>query len=140
MVAVRAGRRSGMHKSRIGGIFIDHPASSFEASLRFWLAATGRELEPGAEKDDPYRSLGLFGGDVVVEVQRVGEGTGPRVHLDVDTDDVEAEVQRLEALGARRLQSQDNGRFWQMVDPGGLVFCVIPPHTPDFDEQATVWP
>jgi hypothetical protein len=27
-----------------------------------------------------------------------------------------------------------------MVDPGGLVFCVIPPHTPDFDEQATVWP
>jgi Glyoxalase-like domain len=64
------------------------------------------------------------------------------VHLDIDTDDVEAEaeVQRLEALGARRLESKDNGRFWQMVDPGGLVFCVIPPHTPDFDQQATVWP
>jgi hypothetical protein len=76
--------------------------------------------------------LGLFGGDVVVEVQRVGGDTRSRVHLDVDTDDVEAEVQRLEALGARRLQSQDNGRFWQMVDPGGLVFCVIPPHTPGF--------
>jgi hypothetical protein len=129
-----------MHKSRIGGIFIDHPASSFEASLRFWLAATGRELEPGAEQEDPYRSLGLFSGDVLVELQRVGDGTGPRVHLDIDTDDVEAEVQRLEALGAKRLQSQDDGRFWQMVDPGGLVFCVIPPHTPDFDEQATVWP
>jgi hypothetical protein len=139
MVVMLTGTRSGMHKSRIGGIFIDHPASSFEASLRFWLAATGRELESGAEEDDPYRSLGLFGGDVVVEVQRVGEETAPRVHLDVDTDDVEAEVRRLEALGARRLQSQDNGRFWQMVDPGGLVFCVIPPHTPDFDEQATVW-
>lgn len=129
-----------MHKSRIGGIFIDHPPSSFEASLRFWLAATGRELSPGAEAEDPYASLGLFGGDVVVELQRVGDGTQPRVHLDVDTDDVPAEVARLKALGARRLSDQDGGRFCQMVDPGGLVFCVIPPHTPDFEEQAVVWP
>jgi hypothetical protein len=51
--------------------------------------------------------LGLFGGDVVVELQRVGDGTEQRVHLDIDTDDVEAEVQRLEMLGARRLQDQD---------------------------------
>jgi hypothetical protein len=129
-----------MHKSRIGGIFIDHPPSSFEASLRFWLAATGRQLGPGPDGEDPYRSLGLFGGDVDIELQRVGDGTEPRVHLDVDTDDVEAEVARLEALGARRLREGDGGRFWQMVDPGGLVFCVIPPHTPDFDEKATVWP
>ncbi len=129
-----------MHKSRVGGIFIDHPPSAFEASLRFWLAATGRRPEPDEDTGDPYRSLGLFGGDVVIELQKVGEGTAPRVHLDIDTDDVEAEVARLEALGAKRLESQDNGRFWQMVDPGGIVFCVIPPHTPDFDEQATVWP
>jgi hypothetical protein len=129
-----------MHKSRIGGIFIDHPASSFEASLRFWLAATGREPDPGTDPDDTYQPVGRFGGEVLVELQRVGDGTEPRVHLDVDTDDVEAEVRRLEALGARRLRSEDGGRFWQMVDPGGIVFCVIPPHTPDFDEQATVWP
>jgi hypothetical protein len=129
-----------MHKSRIGGIFIDHPASSFEASLRFWLAATGRNPDPDADPDDTYQSLGLFSGDVLIDLQRVGDGTEPRVHLDIDTDNVEAEVQRLEALGARRLQSQDDGRFWQMVDPGGVVFCVIPPHTPDFDEQATTWP
>jgi hypothetical protein len=129
-----------MHKSRVGGVFIDHPPSSFEASLRFWLAATGRRPEPGAEPDDPYRSLGLFGGDIVVKLQRVGADTQPRVHLDIDTDDVDAEVARLEALGARRLRLGDDGRWWQMVDPGGLVFCVIPPHTPDFEEQATVWP
>ncbi|MGA8115622.1 MAG: VOC family protein [Actinocatenispora sp.] len=129
-----------MHKSRIGGMFIDHPPAAFEASLRFWLAATGREPGPDKGQNDPYHSLGVFGGDVVVMLQRVGEGTTPRVHLDIDTDDVEAEVRRLEALGARRLESQDDGRFWQMVDPGGLVFCVIPPHTDDFDEQATVWP
>ena len=125
-----------MHKSRIGGVFIDHPASSFEASLAFWAAAMGRK----PEANEPYQSLGRFDGQIVVELQRLDDDSGPRVHLDVDTDDVEAEVARLEALGAKRLRPSEDGGFWQMVDPGGLVFCVIPPHTPDFDEQATVWP
>lgn len=136
-----------MHKSRIGALFIDHPKTSFEASLAFWVAATGRRGEAASDAarrrtrpDDPYRSLGLFAGSTLVELQAVGEGTAPRVHLDIDTDDVEAEVRRLEALGATRLQAYDGGRYWQMADPGGLVFCVIPPHTPDFDEQATTWP
>jgi hypothetical protein len=118
-------------------LFIDQPASAFEASARFWAAATGRE--PNAERptEPPYVSLGYFHGSLAVELQRTGEGTQPRVHLDIDTDDVEAEVRRLEALGATRLEQ--HGDYWQMVDPGGVVFCVIPPHTPDFDEHATVW-
>ncbi|MGH3367197.1 MAG: VOC family protein [Nocardioidaceae bacterium] len=126
-----------MHRSRIGALFIDHPASSFDESLRFWAAATGRE--PNAERpaEPPYTSLGYSHGDLLVELQRTGEGTPPRVHLDIDTDDVEAEVRRLEALGAQRLEQ--HGDYWQMADPGGLVFCVIPPHTPDFAERATVW-
>lgn len=126
-----------MHKSRIGGIFIDHPAESFEASREFWAAAMGRDAS--SEDEGTYSSLGTFGGEVVVELQKLDDDTAPRVHLDVDTDDVDAEVARLEALGAKRLRSCDNGRYWQMVDPGGLVFCVIPPHTSDFDEQATRW-
>ncbi|SDR94649.1 VOC family protein [Microlunatus soli] len=125
-----------MHKSRIGGIFIDHPATSFEASRAFWAAAMGRT---GEQDCDPYFSLGTFSGQIVIELQRLEDDTGPRVHLDVDTDDVDAEADRLETLGARRLRSCDAGRYWQMVDPGGLVFCVIPPHTTDFDEQATRW-
>lgn len=133
------GSVSRMHKSRIGGLFIDHPPESFEASLAFWAAATGREPERRDDPDHPYRSLGRFDGELLVELQRVGEGTEPRVHIDVDTDDVEAEVARLEKLGAKRLREVEDGRFWQMVDPGGIVFCVIPPHTPDFDEKATVW-
>ncbi len=128
-----------MHRSRIGGIFIDHPAASFAASLAFWAAAMGVDPESVSDEDDPFRSLGRFDGQMVIELQRVGDGAAPRVHLDIDTDDVEAEVARLEALGARKLKAGDNGRFWQMVDPGGIVFCVIPPHTPDFAEQAKVW-
>jgi hypothetical protein len=126
-----------MHRSRIGAVFIDHPASSFDASVEFWAAATGREPNAERQANPPFTSLGYSHGDVLVELQRTGEGTSPRVHLDIDTDDVEAEVQRLEALGARRLERY--GDYWQMVDPGGLVFCVISPHTPEFEEQAAVW-
>jgi len=62
----------------------------------------------------------------------------PRVHLDIETDDVEAEVARLEGLGAVRARKM-NG-YWIMRDPAGLVFCVVPPQTPDFPGDATVWP
>lgn len=129
-----------MHRSRIGGIFIDHPASSFAASVAFWAAATGVEPKSTDVQGDPYRELGRFTGELLIDLQCVGADTTPRVHLDIDTDDVEAEVQRLETLGARRLRCCDDGRYWQMLDPGGIVFCVIPPHTPDFAEQAKVWP
>lgn len=84
--------------------------------------------------------MGLLGGEAVVELQRLDDDSPPRVHLDIDTDDVEAEVARLEGLGATRLRRDEGGTFWQMRDPGGLVFCVIPPHTDDFESRATKWP
>ena len=58
-----------MHKSRVGALFIDHPPSSFEASLRFWAAATGREAERDTPADYPYRSLGVFSGELLIELQ-----------------------------------------------------------------------
>ena len=36
-----------------------------------------------------------------------------------------AEVARLEGLGATRHRDMGPGRFWQMLDPAGLVFCVV---------------
>ena len=59
-----------MHRSRIGALFIDHPTSSFEKS---WAAVTGRPLEERADTEHPYRSLGLFDGRLLVEMQHVGE-------------------------------------------------------------------
>src|SRR4051794_19253213 len=71
--------------------------------------------------------------------QRTGEGTAPRWHVDIETDDIPAEVARLEALGARRLA--DMGRFWQLTDPAGLVFCVVGIQTgAEFERYATTWP
>ncbi len=60
-----------------------------------------------------------------------------RVHLDIETDDVEAEVKRLEALGAERVRPEQT--WWIMRDPSGQPFCVVPPQSPDFPKDAITW-
>jgi len=126
-----------VHRSRIGIVLIDVPDPAYQGSLAFWEAATGAEAVPA--DDGPYASLGRLGGsDLKLEAQRVGADTPPRLHLDVETDDVEAEVARLEALGATRHSDEDG--FWQVLDPAGMVFCVVPVQTEDFAASATTWP
>lgn len=125
-----------MHRSRIGILLVDVPEPDHDTALAFWAGAVGTEPVPG---DGPYWSLGALGGTgMKLELQRCGPGTPARLHLDVETDDVEAEVARLEALGARR--HSDQGGFWQMLDPAGMVFCVVPVQTGDFAAHATEWP
>jgi hypothetical protein len=60
------------------------------------------------------------------------------VHLDIESDDVDAELQRLEALGARRTVPVDeNG--WILEDPCGNELCVLSPRTPGFPERSLEW-
>ena len=50
-----------------------------------------------------------------------------RAHLDIIADDIEAEANRLEALGAARLRGlqEEHGYRWiPMADPEGNEFCV----------------
>jgi Glyoxalase-like domain len=124
------------HRSRLSILLLDLPPEHAAAGTAFWSAATGREVrrDPAAEQ---WGSLGSFAG-FSVEVQRTGEGTPPRWHVDIETDDVPAEVARLEALGATR--HRDMGSFWQLLDPAGLVFCVVGVQTgEDFDRHAVTW-
>jgi hypothetical protein len=60
-----------------------------------------------------------------------------RVHLDIETDDVEAETSRLEGLGARRIAKVKT--WWVMEAPTGQRFCVVRPQRADFEENANVW-
>ena len=85
--------------------------------------------------------VGLPGGDFVLVAlegwpalgfQRVDEPTPGknRVHLDLMAADLEAEVQRLIALGATApgRHSVDEGFRWViMADPDGNAFCVAAP-------------
>ena len=126
-----------MHRSRIGIVLIDHPASDWERALAFWAGVQGVEpTQP--DEDAEYRSLGSIG-SVGLESQRVGEGTTARVHLDIETDDLAAEVARVVALGASVLEERDG--YTIMLDPGGLVFCVVPVQTGEaFAREARTWP
>jgi hypothetical protein len=128
------------HRSRLSILLLDLPPEHHTAGRDFWSGATGRPAQPDAT-DEKWSSLGSFADGWHVEVQRTGEGTPPRWHVDIESDDVEAEVSRLEALGATRHRYVEDGRFWQLLDPAGLVFCVVGVQTgDDFEKYAVTWP
>lgn len=129
-----------MHRSRVGVVLIDHPAGTYDAAAAFWAGARGSERGPaGPPEDNPYESLTPLPGGVMLELQRTREGTPARVHLDIETDDVAAEIDRVVALGATVVQRHE--QYAVLTDPGGLVFCVVPVQTgAQFDEHATTWP
>lgn len=127
-----------MHHSRISTLLIDVPAGQAASSATFWSAALGVEARevPGEEE---FTSLPNAVPGLVTAVQSLGEGTA-RYHLDIETDDVEAEGRRLVALGARELSRWDEGRRLEV--PGGQLVCVIPVHSDrdTFLDNAQVWP
>lgn len=125
-----------MHRSRIGVILIDIPSQDFGSGLDFWSAATGRAAIP--EPSGPYTSLGTLPGGLQFALQELGPNTPTRLHLDIETDDVTAEIARLRTLGATVDTHYETHAV--LRDPAGLIFCVVPVQTEDFDEHATTWP
>lgn len=126
-----------MHRSRLGTVVID--CDDFDAGIRFWAGVLGVP-DDAILREDPYASLGHVAGDLRVLIQRVPEPktAKTRLHLDLETDDLDAEVARVEALGATKQRSLDEGA-WVMEDICGNEFCVIPPETPGFPERAVTW-
>src|SRR5919206_2010362 len=112
------------HRSRLAILLLDLPPEHHVVGTGFWSAATGHPVEPDPTDQD-WHSLGSFADGFHLEVQRTGAGTPPRWHVDIETDDIDAEVARLEALGATRHRYVEDGSFWQLLDPAGLVFCVV---------------
>jgi predicted enzyme related to lactoylglutathione lyase len=124
------------HRSRLCHVIVDVPASEYERATGFWSAALGR---PATHPDDApeYVELGEVTPGVQFDVQSVGEATS-RIHLDIETDDVEAEVARLVGLGATEV-SRPPG-WVVMRDPAAAIFCVVPVQLPEsFEAHATRW-
>ena len=124
------------HKSRLAAFVIDCKATDIAEAARFWSAALGYELRPKQEEASPlYREM-LTGPDGLhLEVQQVKHDS--RVHLDIESDDVDAEVRRLEALGAtivRRVHT-----WCVMQAPTGQRFCVVRAQSKDFAARANAW-
>jgi predicted enzyme related to lactoylglutathione lyase len=126
-----------MHKSRLAGFIIDCQTDDLDAAAKFWSQALGYGLPASqtAASGGQYRTLETGPGGLHIEVQQVEHPS--RVHLDIETDDIEAEVQRLEKLGARRVKQLNT--WWVMEAPTGQRFCVVRPQSPDLAAKGNAW-
>ena len=126
-----------MHKSQLAGFIIDCKTDDLDAAAGFWGQALGYELTRSNDPDDEnYVELETGPDEVHVEVQRVNHPS--RLHLDIETNDIEAEVARLEQLGAKRVEQVK--RWWVMEAPTGQRFCVVTPQRANFSATANEWP
>lgn len=125
-----------MHKSQLGGFIIDCQTDDLDGASAFWAAALGLEAEsPESVESSHYRNLLTRPDELAIEVQKVEHAS--RVHIDIETDNIEAEVKRLESLGAKRLSDI---RGWVVMQaPTGQRFCVIQPQRANFEAMANRW-
>ena len=125
-----------MHKSRLAGLIIDCETDDLESAARFWGQALGAPPNSSASTaSSPYVTLQVPEGEPYLEVQSVDHAS--RVHIDIESDDIEAEVSRLESLGATRVSDV---RSWVVMEaPTGQRFCVVPVVRAGFSESANKW-
>ena len=125
-----------MHRSRLGTVVIDCQTADLDRAAEFWAKALNRRAsKPQDPADQNYRELQTPPGEIVVAVQEVQHPS--RVHIDIETDNLDAEVARLEKLGARRIAFVK--RWWVMEAPTGQRFCVVRPQRADFANGANEW-
>jgi predicted enzyme related to lactoylglutathione lyase len=126
-----------MHKSQLAGFIIDCQHGDLDDAAAFWGAALGLPRRAStAPADENYRLFETGANGLHIEAQRVDHES--RVHLDIETDDIEAEVARLEQLGARRIRQVRT--WWVMQAPTGHRFCVVRKARANFDAEANRWP
>jgi hypothetical protein len=126
-----------MHRSRVYAILIDAPVADAARAVAFWSAALGTPASavPGEEQ---FTVLADALPGLVTAVQAVHDA--PRYHIDVETDDVDAEVARLLALGATAVSRWLDCHVLRA--PGGHLLCVIPVHSDPavFADRSRAWP
>lgn len=124
------------HYSRLCAVLIDCNTADVDQAAAFWAAALGRPIDhghPGTRGN--YRMLETPPDEPIVQVQRVEHES--RVHLDIETDDIPAEVARLEKLGATVVQHLE--RWVVMQAPTGQRFCVVRIQRPGYPKNANRW-
>lgn len=125
-----------MHQSRLCALLIDCNTSDVDEAARFWAEALGRAIDldhPGTRGN--YRMLTAPPDEPIVQIQHVGHES--RVHIDIETDDIPAEVARLQRLGAEVVDRLE--RWVVMQAPTGQRFCVVRVQRPGFPKKANSW-
>lgn len=112
-----------MHHSQLSNIVIDCDVDDLGAATVFWSRALGKPIgSADQDGDGKYAELQAAADEPRILLQKVDHAS--RVHLDIETDDLDAEVARLEGLGARRIAFMHE-RWWVMEAPSGHRFCVV---------------
>ena len=108
--------------SLVDQVCLDIPAGSFYREAQFWSALTGwPHVEGGPPEFD--RILPPSGQPLRVLLQRVDEEDGPvRMHVDLASENRDAEVARHVALGGRVVRTTEG--WITLLDPSGRVYCV----------------
>jgi hypothetical protein len=125
-----------MHRSRFSTLLIDVPRAEVPAATEFWSSALGVPARSSPDEEQFTGLPGAFPG-LVLAIQSIDDL--PRYHIDIETDDLDAETARLIALGAVEV-----GRWLDcrtLRAPGGHLLCVIPVHSePEaFERLAHIW-
>ena len=125
-----------MHKSRLVGLSIDCDTDDLDDAARFWSHALGAPAKRAADLvKSPYVELDMPADEPYIEIQKVDHPS--RVHIDIESDNVAAEVERLEKHGATRVAEI---KSWVVLEaPTGQRFCVVPAQSADFDKKAHTW-
>jgi hypothetical protein len=115
----------GGHRSKLVQVALDVPHGRIDEEFAFWRTITGWDIEESERPEFAGHLKPGEGGSLQFLVQELGTddtSSTTRAHLDLGTDDREAEVARLELLGATRVR---DGHGWVVMrDPAGLTFCV----------------
>jgi hypothetical protein len=108
--------------SLVDQVCLDIGLEQFESEAHFWSTLTGwPHVEGGSPEFD--RILPPPGQPLRVLLQRVDEEEGPvRLHLDLASEDRDAEVARHVELGGRVVRTTP---WWvTLLDPSGREYCV----------------
>jgi len=125
-----------VHHSRISAFVLDCQVHDLATATEFWSHALGRPVASADQDGDgKYAELKTDSDEPFLLLQRVEHE--PRIHLDIETDDIDAEVARLEALGAKRIAFVK--RWWVMQAPTGHRFCVVRKQRAEFGSHLHTW-
>lgn len=110
------------HRSRLVQVCVDSPRAAHDREVGFWRDLLGPRWVDSQAPEFAGKWHDDAGSPLQLLFQRLDEPAGPvRAHLDLGTDDLTAEVDRLRALGAEPVGP---GRGWYaMRDAVGLPFC-----------------
>ncbi|MBO9664602.1 VOC family protein [Dokdonella sp.] len=126
------------HRSRLCSLVIDCHVDDLGPATEFWSRTLGKKIASvDQDGDGKYAELETAPDEPMILLQKVDHAS--RVHLDIETDDLEAEAERLEALGAKRIAFVHE-RWWVMEAPTGHRFCIVRRQREKFGPHLNEWP